>query len=105
MIPSRLRFAALVLAVVVPLQCAACADQQRIWFENQFPTEVTVSVDGDRLLILAPYTGQFLPYTTAAWAWPRRIDIHERQSGVLLMSETLNADGLVEANWTFYVRP
>jgi hypothetical protein len=83
---------------------AACADQPRIWFENQRDERVTVSVGGDRLMILAPHSGQFLPYSTAAWAWPRRIDV-ALLSGAPLWSARMDADDLARQRWIIVIRP
>ncbi len=97
----RLTLASLALASV--LLAAACADAPRIWFENQRDEDVYVSIDGDRLLILGPHSGQYLPYSTAAWAWPRRIDMVTR-SGVHLPSDELDADGLARNHFILYAR-
>jgi hypothetical protein len=91
--------------VLLAALSAACADQPRIWFENQRDDPVTISIDGDRLIILWPHTGQFLPYSTAAWAWPRRVDVATYYGGQHLWAETLDADDLVRRHWLFYVRP
>jgi hypothetical protein len=101
----RSRAALIVWLVLAALLAAGCADQPRIWFENQRDDPVTVSIDGDRLIILRPHSGEFLPYSTAAWAWPRRVDVatfHGRQH---LWSARLDADDLTRLNWIVYVRP
>lgn len=82
----------------------ACADEPRIWFENQRDDPVTVSIDGDRLIILWPHTGQFLPFSTAAWAWPRRVDAATKD-GAPLWTEHLDADDLTAHRWRIYIRP
>lgn len=90
------------LAAAATVLAAACADQPRIWFENQRDHRVTVSIDGDRLLILAPHRGEWLPYSTAAWAWPRRIDV-ATMSGELLWSARMDADDLARERWTIVI--
>ena len=84
---------------------SGCADQRRIWFENQRSDTVTVSIDGDRLVILRPHSGQWLPYSTAAWAWPRRVDVATWREGTPLWSAHLDADDLARNRWIIYVRP
>jgi hypothetical protein len=84
--------------LLVAVLASACADEPRIWFENQREDVVTVSVDGDRLLIIRPHTGQYLTYNTAAWAWPRRIDVATRD-GRPLWSQRLDADELSRQAW------
>ena len=97
---------ALLLIVIVAVALAVgCADQRRIWFENQRNDIVTVSVDGDRLIILAPHSGQWLPYSTAAWAWPRRIDVATHREHTPLWSAHLDADELARNRWIIYIRP
>lgn len=97
----------LALPLLVALGAAAlsgCADAPRIWFENQRDDRVSVSIDGDRLVILQPHSGQFLPYSTAAWAWPRKMAI-ATEAGAPLWSEDLDADGLARRHWLVYIRP
>ena len=94
--------AALALAALLG---AGCADQPRIWFENQRDETVTISVDGDRLIILRPHSGEFLPYSTAAWVWPRRVDVATFQGRQYLWSARLDADDLARLNWIVYIRP
>ncbi len=90
--------------LMLPLAAVACADQPRIWFENQRDEKVTVSIDGDRLIILEPHSGQWLPYSTAAWAWPRRIDVATRD-GRPISSQRMDADDLTRDSWHVYIRP
>ncbi len=102
----RLGFAlALLPALVVALVATTgCADEPRIWFENHRDEAVTISIDGDRLIRLRPHHTEYLPYSTAAWAWPRRIDVATR-AGVPISSEYLDADDLARQRWTIYIRP
>lgn len=94
--------AALALAALLGV---GCADQPRIWFENQRDEPVTISIGGDRLLILRPHSGEFLPFSTAAWVWPRRVEAATYDGHQLLWSERLDADDLSRLNWTVYIRP
>lgn len=100
---TRLQVCCLIVLVIGALQIGGCADQPRIWFENGRDEEVAVSIDGDRLILLAPRSGQYLPYSTAAWAWPRRIDIATRQ-GTPIWSERMDADDLARNRWTVIIR-
>lgn len=95
-----IRLAPLVLLLVV---ATACAEQPRIWFENQRDQVVTVSIDGDRLMIIGERSGQFLPYSTAAWAWPRRIDVAQRD-GTPLWTAYQDADELARNGWIVQIR-
>ena len=93
------------LLLLWPLFVAvACADQPRIWFDNQRDETVMVSIDGDRLIVLEPHSGQWLPYSTAAWAWPRRIDVKTRD-GRPIWTRTMDADDLTRDVWTISIRP
>ena len=104
-------FRRLLLRVLAPATfllaalASACADQPRIWFENQRDYPVTISIDGDRLIILWPRTGQFLPYSTAAWAWPRRLEVARYDGGERLWSEMLDADDLTRRRWLYFIQP
>lgn len=89
--------------VLLLLLASACADQPRIWFENQRDQVVTVSIDGDRLMIIGERSGQFLPYSTAAWAWPRRIDVALRD-GTPLWTIHQDADDLARNGWVVQIR-
>ena len=101
--PERLVRRVVIVLVIAAALAAACADQPRIWFENQRDELVTIAIDGDRLIILWPRTGQFLPYSTAAWAWPRRIDASIKD-GPLLWSAHLDAEDLANLRWRIYIR-
>jgi hypothetical protein len=94
----------LLLLIVLTVAAASCADQPRIWFQNERDEPVTVAIDGDRLIILKPRSGEWLPYSTAAWAWPRRIDV-ATYDGRLLWTQRMDADDLARALWTVYIRP
>lgn len=97
--------AALIGLIVLMTLSTACADRPVIWFENQRDEPVTISIGGDRLLILRPHSGEFLPYTTAAWVWPRRVDVATYDGRQLLWSERLDADDLARRHWTISIRP
>jgi hypothetical protein len=99
------RVAPVVLVLcLIAVSAAGCADQRAIWFENQRPDHVTVSIDGDRLLILRPGVTEALPYATAAWAWPRRIDVAVF-AGPPLWSVSMDADELARNKWLIVIRP
>jgi hypothetical protein len=87
-----------VFAVVLSLLTGGCADEPKLWFDNQRDEVVTISIDGDRLVILRPRTFEYLPYSTAAWAWPRRIDVRSLD-GRLLWSAHYDADELTRERW------
>ncbi len=82
------------LLVLVAAISASCADITYIWFQNTRDEPVTVSVDGDRLLVLRPRTTEGLPYSSAAWAWPRRVDVATWREGFHLWSAQYDADDL-----------
>ena len=82
------------LLVLLAALSASCADITYIWFENKRGEPVTVSVDGDRLLVLRPGVAEGLPYSSAAWAWPRRIDVATWREGAHLWSARFDADDL-----------
>ena len=96
--------ALLPVLLVALVATAGCADEHKIWFENHRDEVVTISIDGDRLVLLRPHNTEYLPYSTAAWAWPRRIDVATR-AGVPISSEYLDADDLAHQLWTIYIRP
>lgn len=91
------------LIVIAAALTSACADEPRIWFENQRDETVWVAIDGDRLMIIKPHEGQFMLYSTAAWAWPRRIEIRI-EHGPALATETLDAGELARRDFTYYIR-
>jgi hypothetical protein len=82
-----------------------CADAPVIYFANESDTPVSISIDGDRLLLLRPHTFEGLPYSTAAWAWPRQIDARTWPDGRLLWSEALDADQLARHRFRLFVGP
>jgi hypothetical protein len=82
-----------------------CADAPVIYFANESDTPVSISIDGDRLLLLRPHTFEGLPYSTAAWAWPRQIDARSWPDGRLLWSEALDADQLARHRFRLFVGP
>jgi hypothetical protein len=87
-----------VVTVALALVAGSCADEPKLWFDNQRDEVVTISIDGDRLVILRPHTFEYLPYSTAAWAWPRRIDVRTLD-GRLLWSADYDADELTRERW------
>jgi hypothetical protein len=101
--PSRaLTLFALIAACIL---AAGCADAPVIYFANESDTPVSISIDGDRLLVLRPHSFEGLPYSTAAWAWPRRIDARSWPEGRLLWSEELDADQLARHRFRLFVGP
>jgi hypothetical protein len=84
---------------------ASCADAPVIYFANESDTAVSISIDGDRLLVLRPHSFEGLPYSTAAWAWPRRIDARSWPEGRLLWSENIDADQLARHRFRLFVGP
>jgi hypothetical protein len=98
-----LQLFAVVSFVMSVLALTACADRPVIWFENTRDEAITVSIDGDRLVLLRPHHVEYLPYSTAAWAWPRRVDIAVYQSGERLSSSWYDADDLARQRWTIVV--
>jgi hypothetical protein len=84
---------------------AGCADAPVIYFSNESDTAVSISIDGDRLLVLRPHSFEGLPYSTAAWAWPRRIDARSWPEGRLLWSENVDADQLARHRFRLFVGP
>jgi hypothetical protein len=92
----------LVVVAALALIAGGCADEPKLWFENQRDEVVTISIDGDRLVILRPRTWEYLPYSTAAWAWPRRIDVRTLD-GRLLWSAYYDADEFARERWTIHV--
>jgi hypothetical protein len=94
---------AAVLIVLLALAPAGCADRPVIWFENNRNEPITVSVDGDRLVLLRPRHVEYLPYSTAAWAWPRRVDIDVYQTGERISSSWYDADDLARQRWRIAV--
>ena len=82
-----------------------CADAPVIYFTNESDSAVSISIDGDRLLLLRPHSFEGLPYSTAAWAWPRRIDARSWPDGRMLWSENVDADQLARHRFRLYVGP
>jgi hypothetical protein len=82
-----------------------CADTPVIYFTNESDSTVSISIDGDRLLVLRPHSYEGLPYSTAAWAWPRRIDARSWPDGRVLWSESVDADQLARHRFRLYVGP
>jgi hypothetical protein len=103
-VPRTLRLVVASVLIAAALAAAGCADQPVIWFENQRDEPVSISIDGDRLVVLQPRATEYLPYSTAAWAWPRRVEVSTR-SGTPLWSAHFDADDLAQARWRIYVRP
>lgn len=90
---------ACVLAITLfALSLSGCADRPVIWLENTRDEAVTVSIDGDRLALLRPHSAEYLPYSTAAWAWPRRVDIAVYQHE-LISTSWYDADDLARQRW------
>jgi hypothetical protein len=91
--------------IAVCILAAGCADAPVIYFANESDMPVSISIDGDRLLVLRPHSFEGLPYSTAAWAWPRRIDARSWPEGRLLWSEELDADQLARHRFRLFVGP
>lgn len=103
-LPRRRLLPLVALAALGGLAATGCADQPKIWFENQRDETVTIAIDGDRLVILRPHHWEYLPYSTAAWAWPRKIEV-ARYNGGPLWSAYYTADDLARDRWTIHVIP
>jgi hypothetical protein len=88
--------------VIVP--GAGCADQQGILFHNHLDRAMTVHIDGDRLLILRPGVTEGIPYATAAWAWPRTIEVRDYVTGDLHMRLVADATDLIQYRWLIDIR-
>lgn len=95
----------LVLLTSAVMLAPGCADAPVIFFANERDQPVTISIDGDRLLVLRPHTFEGLPYSTAAWAWPRRIDARTWPDGRLIWSEDMDADQLARHRFRLFVGP
>ena len=96
----------LLLALVV-LSIAGgsgCADDRRIVFQNHLDRPMTVHVDGDRLLILRPGAIESIPYATAAWAWPRTIEVQDYATGDLHMRLVADTTDLIQYRWQIEIR-
>jgi hypothetical protein len=98
-----LRCTLLLCALLVAALVTGCADAPVIFFANERDEPVTISIDGDRLLVLRPHTFEGLPYSTAAWAWPRRIDARTWPDGRLIWSAELDADQLARHRFRLFV--
>ncbi|MGH2583482.1 MAG: hypothetical protein ACRDJE_01055 [Dehalococcoidia bacterium] len=98
------RLAAVAGAALLLLSLGACADQQTILFRNHLDHPVTVQIDGDRLLILAPETTEGLPYTAAAWNWPRTITVRDYVSGERLYTFEADTPRLIRNRWRVDIR-
>ena len=92
------------LALTVAVGAGGCADQPKVWFENRRDDTVTVAIDGDRLVILRPHSEEYLPYSTAAWAWPRKVEVSLR-NGPVLWSAYFDADELARNRWKVLIVP
>lgn len=92
------------LAAAGALTAASCADQPKIWFDNQRDVAVTIAIDGDRLVILRPHHWEYLPYSTAAWVWPRKVEV-SLYNGDPLWSAYYTADDLARERWRIHIVP
>jgi hypothetical protein len=106
---SRGRFAGwagLMVAVLLIAMASAtgCADKKAILFENHLDRAMTIHVDGDRLLILRPGTTEGIPYSTAAWAWPRTIEARDYATGALYMRFVADTTDLIQHHWHIDIR-
>jgi hypothetical protein len=74
------------LLVLLPILTVmpACADRPLIMFANHRDDRVAVHIDEDRVLILRPRTTEGLPYTVAAWTWPRHIEVRDEANRTIL---------------------
>jgi hypothetical protein len=81
-----------------------CADKKAILFENHFDRAMTVHVDGDRLLILRPGVTEGIPYSTAAWAWPRTIEARDYATGELYLRLVADTTDLIQYRWHIDIR-
>lgn len=92
----------LLIVFIVAAQ-TACVDRPMITFANHRDTKVAVHIDGDRVLILRPRTAEGLPYTVAAWTWPRHIEARDEQNRTILSFRASAGDLLVQ-NWRIDIR-
>lgn len=99
----RLLLAAWLIAGALLLS-TACADQRTIVFSNHRDRPVTVHVDGDRLLIIRPFVEEGIPYATAAWAWPRTVEVREWETGKVVISFWADGTMLARHNWRVEIR-
>lgn len=98
----RTLIACVVFALVIPL-ASSCADQPLILFANHRDEPVNIHIDGDRVLILRPFTAEGLPYTVASWTWPRRIEAYDF-SGRRLLALDAGAGDLANGHWRVDIR-
>ncbi len=82
---------------------AGCVDRPLITFENHRDTRVAVHIDGDRVLILRPHTAEGLPYSVAAWTWPRHIEVRDDVNRPILSFDA-DAGDLLNLNWRLDIR-
>ena len=65
---------------------------------------MTVQIDGDRLLILRPGVAEAIPYASAAWAWPRTIEVRDYVTGDLHMRLSADTTDLIQYRWQIDIR-
>jgi hypothetical protein len=104
MLGSMYRWPLLVILLVAVAGAPACADRPVIVFQNYRDYAVQVHVDGDRLLILHPHTAEGLPYTVAAWTWPRHIEVRAYGGQEAILSIYASAGDLALQNWRVDIR-
>ena len=104
--PGAHRLVPLLLALVLVAVglSSACADKRDIFFRNHLDRAMTVHVDGDRLLILRPGVTEAIPYATAAWAWPRTIEIRDYRTGDVHMRLVADSTDLIQQRWLIDIR-
>jgi hypothetical protein len=104
--PSPHWRAALLLALVLAAGAggAGCADEQGIVFQNHLDRAMSVHIDGDRLLILRPGAIEGIPYATAAWAWPRTIEVRDYVTGAVHMRLLADTTDLIRHRWLIDIR-
>lgn len=93
----------ILLLVVLPVATASCADWPLIMFNNYRGERVAVHIDGDRVLILRPYTSEGLPYTVASWTWPRTIEVRDERNETILTLRA-SAGDLALQHWRLDIR-
>lgn len=96
----------IVAAVLVGVAFQACADGRSLSLAVTNTSReliVEVRIGGDRRLILAPRTTEYLPLPAAAWAWPRRIEAYHYPNGPRLFFWRADLNDLADNHWRLRV--
>jgi hypothetical protein len=97
------RIVSVVLLALTILGAPACADRPLIMFANHRDHQVAIHIDGDRVLILRPHTTEGLPYSVAAWTWPRQIEARD-QFNQRILTFYASAGDLALQHWRVDIR-